>query len=183
MISLVDKLEGLSRKDSFSGIREDEYSIGIFDSGFKLKFPFVLTNEIYDVVKDICDTDKYGNVMAAYDWVVRNIKYGENKRGNKGYRNSIEVFNDREGVCGEMAALFITMVRCVGVRSSYVYVNEDFRGYKVDHACALVDLPGKYKPVTLIDLSCPLFDADHKGVTYYTDFEIFKIFNTLGKNC
>jgi hypothetical protein len=183
MVSLVDKLEELSKKEDFIGIRQDEYSIGIFDSGFKLKFPFVLTNDIYSIVREICCEDKRKNVTNAYEWIVRNIKCGESKRGSKGYRNSVEVFHDREGVCGEMAALFITMVRCVGVRSSYVYVDEDLRGNRVNHACALVDLRGKYKSVTMVDLSYPMYDVNHKNVKYYTDFEIFQMFNTIGKNC
>ena len=79
-----------------------------------------------------------------------------------------------------MAALYIAMTRCVGIRSSYVYVAVNDSGGSVNHACAMVDLPGAYRPVTLVDLSYPRFDANHGKFRPYTDFEIFQKFNTGG---
>lgn len=161
------------------GVRGDEYEIALIDRGFDMKMPFVLNNEISQVVRSLFNPDasRDKNSVDVFDWVVANIKYGDRKRGTRGYRNSIEVFNDKEGVCGEMAMLYLVMVRTIGLRGSYVDVNVDNGGSRVNHACAMIDVCGRYGDVTLVDPAYRSYDIAHNSVKPLTDFEIFKIFN------
>lgn len=164
------------------GVRDDEYEIALIDKGFDLKMPFVLNTEISHVVRSLFNphADKKGNAVKIFDWVVDNIKYGEKRRGRQGYRNSVEVFRDREGVCGEMAMLYLVMVRTIGMRGSFVNVKVDGSGSKVNHACAMIDVRGMYGNVTFVDPAYKSYDISHKGVKLMTDFEIFKEFNKWG---
>lgn len=160
-------------------LRSDEYEISLVDKFFGLKMPFVLNEKIADVVSGITtDTfDERENAKNIFDWVVSNITYGKRKRGNRGYRNSVEVFNDSEGVCGEMAMLYLTMIRSVGMRGSYAHVDVDSSGSRVKHACAMIDVEGEYGPITFVDPAYKSYDILHKKVRPLTDFEIFKNFN------
>tara|TARA_Y100000310_G_scaffold343547_1_gene451738 strand:- start:1570 stop:2163 length:594 start_codon:yes stop_codon:yes gene_type:complete len=187
--TIVSELDFLSRKKSdknpkkgngfarsYSGIREDEYELVLIDRGFQYKMPFVLNNEILNTVKNVYQpgfTDKK-NAKNIFDWVVRNIGYGKRKRGGQGYRNSLEVFNDGEGVCGEMSSLYLVMVRSVGIRGSYVDVKRDNRGMSVNHACAMIDVPGRNGGLTLVDPAYREYDVHHQKYEPLTDFEIYQ---------
>ncbi|MBT3865800.1 transglutaminase domain-containing protein [Candidatus Woesearchaeota archaeon] len=161
------------------GVRGDEYEIALIDRGFDLKMPFVLNNEISQVVRSLFNPElgKGKNAVCIFDWVVKNIKYGERRRGRQGYRNSVEVFRDREGVCGEMATLYLVMIRTIGLRGSFVNVDVDYTGKRVNHACAMIDLSGRYGGSTLVDPAYRSYDVAHNRVKPLTDFEIFKMFN------
>lgn len=75
--------------------------------------------------------------MKIHQWVTSNIGYGTSKRkpGVK-YRGALDVFYDREGVCGESAALQVTLERLVGNRCFIVNVDEKEFGIGEKHACA-----------------------------------------------
>ncbi|MDP3917235.1 MAG: transglutaminase-like domain-containing protein [Nanoarchaeota archaeon] len=185
--SLFDELVSFSNNDPITGgsiglnnIREDEYEVALIDRGFGKKMPFVINSDISDVVKSVCNPalNKEMNSRMLFDWVVKNIRYGEKKRRD-GYRNSAEVFVDREGVCGESSFLYITMIRSIGVRASFVNVNRD--GSEPYHACAMLDLPGKYGHFTLADPANSLYDARHASFRPLTDFEIFGNLNAWNR--
>ena len=100
-----------------------------------------------------------------FDWVVANVKYGQTKRGAVGYRTSLETFSSSEGVCGEMAILFVAMAGLAGVPSAYVSVKRDYRNVVVNHACASILNPETNEPI-LIDLSYKTFGAKHREYTF-----------------
>ena len=131
------------------------------------------------VVKEVYDAsvDAGSNTFNFFKWVVGNITYGERKRGKKGYRNSVEVFEDREGVCGEMSVLYLAMVRAIGIRGSYVHVDVDYKGKNVNHACAMLDLKGREGFNILVDPAYREYDIRHRSFTPLTDFEAYKYFN------
>ena len=184
--TLMSNLGGLSGTDSekekvrsnSNGIREDEYYVAILERGFEYKFPFILNNKMRNIAQGICKNlpDNEAKSRRLFDWTVKNIKYGKQKRGREGYRNSIEVFETREGVCGEMATLYVTMARAVGIRSSYVNVIKDFKGTDVGHACAMIDIPGKFDRFSLVDPAYKSFDIAHKKFRPLSDFEIYETY-------
>ena len=96
------------------------------------------------------------------------IHYGDEKRGIVGYRDSIEVWTTKEGVCGEMSYLYITLARIVGLKAGYVHVDIDHQGDEVNHACAWVKLNGRD---VLADIAYRTFDIEHKGYLKVTDKE------------
>ena len=161
---------------SAGGMDSNEYEIALIDKGFEYKMPFVLSNGITDTVRRIYKPplSQEENAKEIFEWCVQNIRYGNSKRGRKGYRNSLEVFRDREGVCGEMAALYIVMSRTVGIKGSYVHVRRDNKNKRVHHACAMIDLPGRYGPVTLVDPAYRTYDIKHESYEPATDFEIYQ---------
>jgi len=164
---------------SLEAIRTEEYNIALLDVGFLRKIPFVLNGDIVRVVKEVYDAsvDAGSNAFNFFKWVVGNITYGERKRGKKGYRNSVEVFEDREGVCGEMSVLYLAMVRAIGIRGSYVHVDVDYKGKNVNHACAMLDLKGREGFNILVDPAYREYDIRHRSFTPLTDFEAYKYFN------
>ncbi len=102
-----------------------------------------------------------------FDWMQNNIDYGKSMRTN-GYKNAEEVMRDREGVCGEMAYLYVVMARTVGLTSHYTSVKVDCFGRNVKHACAWVDLePGDL----FIDPAYHTYDVKHKEVKVLLDGE------------
>lgn len=62
---------------------------------------------------------------AIFDWITSNIKYGKKKRNpSVGYRGALQAYKDREGVCGESAALQVTMERLAGNIAFLVEVDK-----------------------------------------------------------
>lgn len=155
----------------------DKYSYIITEDN---NHPFQVTPYIAEIsakiVKD-ASTEK-GKAQALFDWFVNSIKYGDSKRylHHKGYRTAAEVFNDQEGVCGEMAVLFVVMARSVGLSSNYVSVFIDNKGDKVNHACAVVNI--NYKNI-FIDPAYYTFDINHHFVKILTDKEAVPHFKQM----
>lgn len=96
-----------------------------------------------------------------YLWITQNV-YHEKAEG---YRNSLEVFYQRKGVCGEQAYLFIAMARVINLEARYASVFVDHKNKKVSHACVAV-------PGMLIDTSYNLFSAKHKEYKILSDEEV-----------
>jgi len=99
------------------------------------------------------------------------IHYGDEKRGIVGYRDSIEVWTTKEGVCGEMSYLYITLARIVGLKAGYVHVDRDFQNKEVNHACAWVKLNGRD---VLADIAYRTFDIEHRGYSKIPDDEAMR---------
>ncbi len=77
----------------------------------RVKVPFKITEEMFETVKaatENCTTDEE-KAKALFDFLKSVIKYGEEQRGIVGYRDAIEVWTTKEGVCGEMSYLFISL--------------------------------------------------------------------------
>jgi transglutaminase-like putative cysteine protease len=104
---------------------------------------------------------------ALYHWVQSHIDYDKNMEKGT-YRNSLEVFSEKKGVCGSMAFLYISMARNVGLSARYASVKKDFKGDKVRHGCAVVALPSRS---VLVDPAYNMFDAKHKLWIPLTDNE------------
>lgn len=84
---------------------------------------------------------------AIFDWITSNITYGKEKRKpGVQYRGALQVYKDREGVCGESAALQVTMERLAGNMAFLAEVGKD-------HACAAHITPSG--EVVLVDAVSP----------------------------
>ena len=102
-----------------------------------MEVPYQLTPEMFERAEATtmdCKTDEE-KAKVLFDWLESEIKYGSSKRG-VGYRNSKEVFEQKEGVCGEMTYTYITIARSLGLKAGYVSVAVDAYGNKVHHGCA-----------------------------------------------
>ena len=138
--------------------------------------PYQLTPEMFEraeaVTKD-CKTDEE-TAKALFDWLESEIEYGSSKRG-VGYRNSKEVFEQKEGVCGEMAYTYITMARSLGLKAGYVSVEFDAQSNKVHHGCAYVSLNGRN---VLVDIAYHTFDISHQKYAKLSDREAIRQFKS-----
>ncbi len=159
------------------GQKSDNYTYIITDDWDQ---PFQINQEIARTSQkitegQISDKDK---AIVIFDWFIKNIKYGRQKirMGKKKYRHATEVYNDREGVCGEMAVLYVAMARSVGLQANYVSVDIDDKGEKVYHACAACKFQGKY---ILIDPAYYSFDINHVDYKVMTDQEAVPHFKAM----
>lgn len=104
---------------------------------------------------------------AIFDWCLKNIEY---KKQPTGYKTARETFNSRSGVCGEMAVLFIALLKQKGLKSDYVKVEIDSEGKNVNHACAGVNFSGKYE---LIDIAYKEFGVAHQKWYIRSEEELY----------
>ncbi len=152
---------------------EESYNVLVNDES--IQNPFIVSSGLVKVIRK--HTKNYqgaeAKARAIYDWIERNIEYGTSRRKN-GYKNSKETLNDREGICGEMAFVYITMARCCNLKSAYVSVDIDCEGKKVDHACAVVDVG--YRDI-LVDPAYHTFDIGHRRYGILTDRQVLERFN------
>jgi transglutaminase-like putative cysteine protease len=136
--------------------------------------PFQITKELAELTDSITANSKneLDKLKKIFNWFVNNINYGTAKREiNNGYRTSNEVFKDKEGICGEMASLFVVMSRHIGIKSNYVSIRKDLYGENVYHACSGVSINNE---TILIDPAYNKFDANHKDFIIRTDIDAIK---------
>jgi len=96
-------------------------------------------------------------------------KLERKKHERTGLRDSLEVFYDKKGLCGEQAYLYIVLSRLAGLDSWYVRVDETHNG-KGNHACAAVDLGS----TVFVDPAFHTFDISHKKIRHWNDFEVYQ---------
>jgi hypothetical protein len=77
-----------------------------------------------------------------------------------------------------MAFLYITMARCIGLKSAYVSVTRDCNGKKVWHGCAVVDAGHKK---VLVDPAYHVFDVKHRKYEILDDSRVLEMFNAWRK--
>ncbi len=108
---------------------------------------------------------------AICDWIVENIVYDHDRireieeRKDDGIPHHPEVtLEKRMGVCSDMAVLYVSIARKMGLKAYYAHVTVDHKGNNCSHACAVVDLPTGRK---LADPAYGKFDIHHKKYTIY----------------
>ena len=126
------------------------------------------------------------SVFTVFDWMESNVGYDDSKYYNltsgfirklgifgdeAGYRNSQEVLDDEEGICGELAFLYVTMARSVGLESNVAQVDIDKFSDKVNHACAVVKADGKR---IFVDPAYDTFDIHHKKIEILSDKDVIE---------
>jgi transglutaminase-like putative cysteine protease len=155
----------------FKQIR-DEYQVALNDTS--IPNPFVISTELVRIIRSYTRdlSGEEPKARAIFDWIEENIDYGDSKKTHN-YRNTQEVLKHREGVCGEMAFLYVTMARSLNLRSSYVSVSRDCFGKEVHHACAAVDIGIKD---ILADPAYHQFNIRHKEFQVLSDLQVLERF-------
>ena len=139
--------------------------------------PFKITKDMFETARAVtkdCPSDEEKAKRLFY-YLKSLIHYGDEKRGIVGYRDSIEVWTTKEGVCGEMSYLYITLARSIGLKAGYVHVDRDFRDEEVNHACAWVKLNNRD---VLVDIAYHTFDIKHKRYFKVSDKEAMRRFES-----
>jgi len=149
-------------------VMHDDYNIYLSDG--TIGNPFVISRELMGIIR--AHTRPFSTqerkARAVFDWIEQNIEYGASRR-NGGYADTSEVLKNRQGICGEMAFLYITMARSVSLRSAYVSVKKDCFGKEVQHGCAIVDIGERD---VLADPAYHAFDVAHKEFQVLSDREV-----------
>jgi transglutaminase-like putative cysteine protease len=137
-------------------------------------FPFLLNKDMLDGVHKATSAMKtlHEKSRGVFDYIQANVRYGRSRR-NVGYRNSEEVLRQGEGICGEMAYLYVTLARSLGLESNYVEVLVDNQGKKVFHACATAKVNGRS---VLVDPAYHTYDIHHKNYRVLSDREASELF-------
>ena len=148
-----------------------EYGVSLMDQS--VLNPFVFDTRMYDEISDYIapNMDEREISIAIFDWIQDNIKYHTGGRPDQGigYKNAIEVFEDRTGNCGEMAFFYVSMARSKGLESNFVTVDVDNSGESVAHASAGVYLDGE---LILVDPAYNTYDIQHQEFEVHNDAEV-----------
>lgn len=153
---------------------EGKYVLTICDSS--VKNPFTIDRNSLTVVRKYIGNHHNEQTKARriFDWVEGNIAYGFPK-GKIKYRNSSEVLSQSQGLCGEMAYVYVVLARCCGLVSNFVHVHTDHNKKKVNHACAAVWIPNQ----VLVDPAYHAFDAKHTEYTVMNDHDAIDLFRKI----
>ncbi len=159
---------------SIDAVDINGYNVSILDDSMHLPIIFCPDKAFIGEVKRTIHgiADEYARAKALFDWVEGNIRYDHQKPTGT-YRTAHEVFILEEGVCGEMAYLYITMARLAGLTAKYVEVDRDFSGKDVHHACAAV-YPCQQE--VFVDPAYHRFGVRHKAYRILDDREMFRRF-------
>ncbi len=145
---------------SFEGISmDDAYNMVVVERDMNI--PFNISNIAMAVAQEMNRSNMTDEQKAKkiFQWINVHVSYGKKMRGGAGYRNSEEVAKTKEGVCGEMAYLYVTMARLAKLEANYVFVSRDNKGKKVRHACAGVRIGGE---LILADPAYHTYDIHHQ---------------------
>lgn len=104
---------------------------------------------------------------AIYSYLYEKIEYGQDRHG-KGYANSSEVWEAKQGICGEMTFLYVAFARFCGLRANYVSVTKDAYNKKTHHACAGIHLD----QLLLSDIAYHEFEIAHRKFEVLTDNQV-----------
>ncbi len=139
-------------------------------------YPFVIDKRMNTLVwNEFSRLSPEECATTIHAWMRTTIRYGVSRRQNENYRNSIEVFYDGEGVCGEQAILYITLARAAGIPANYTIVKRNCNGSRTLHACSAVDLEGE---LFLVDTVYTHPFINHAKYYVLTDQQFFERFYT-----
>ncbi len=152
------------------------YHIAVVDPDFR--YPYSSNTEILRLVKMFKDNYPRQELpVRVFEWMVENIDYGQEYRGPVHYRTGLETFITREGVCGELSLLYITIMRLLGFKADYVHVSVDCYGRDVNHACAAVWLDSNY--YMLVDVAYKKINPAHKEFEFVDDEKLLKSYGYI----
>ncbi|RMF06966.1 transglutaminase domain-containing protein [Candidatus Woesearchaeota archaeon] len=151
--------------DRFMENISDDYVVVLTESSEDA--PYLITKELYEKAwKEAGDAkNDLEKARRLYDWV-EGLEYLP-KDGRK-TRNSIETFQNESGLCLELSYLYIAAARAVGLEATLVHVDVDYKGERVNHACAEVKIGDRR---ILVDPAYHQFDIHHKEFRRVNDHE------------
>jgi len=152
------------------------YQCALFDNS--VKTPFLINDELMkrmDILQEQYSGDEAVS-RGIFTYLCDSITYGFTHK-SKGYGTSTEVWESKEGICGEMSFLYTTLARYCSIKSECVDVLKDRTGKKVRHMCSQVYVP---HPV-LVDISYKTYDINHITVKPMQDVDVLRCFSTWRK--
>lgn len=170
----IEKLKEREMKRNTLNCGNSMYHATLLDDSLTL--PLELNSQLLRTANEkfIPVIDRNSRGKAIFDWVHENIVYGTEKRNDVGYRNSLETFFGKEGVCGEMAYVNIILARASGLKANYVSVKEDLNGDSVNHGCAGIYVP----ELVLSDVAYHTYGIQHKKYNVLNDAQMVEKFNS-----
>ena len=133
--------------------------------------PFLKNSELERLVKVKTSylPTKQEKAERLFKWMRKNIEYDYEKSEEEGisYRNSLETYYDRKGLCGEQTYLYVTLARIAGINAWFEYVEETVDN-KEHHACAGVKLEDR---VVYVDTTYGDFGIQHNKSSRMSDKE------------
>ncbi len=167
-------LLGKSHPAGYFSLDKIDHEYGAIITEELNKNPFVIDQNLASMAKTLTSSIEGDEAKAKtlYNWVEANVTYDKK---NRIYRNSVEALNDKKGVCGSMAFLYIAMARSIGLKANFVVVNEDDSGKRVKHGCAAVELHGKN---ILVDPAYHKFDINHRRYEVVSDHTAAEMFES-----
>jgi hypothetical protein len=154
-----------------------EYQCALFDSS--VKNPFLLSDGLMrrmDIIKKQ-HSAQYDLAKGIFTYLRSHIKYGFVNKKKSGYGTSLDVWKNKEGICGEMSFLYTTLARYCSLESSCVIVTKDANKKKVHHMCSQVGVP---EPL-LVDIAYNSFDIKHKSYMAVNDARVLEMYSSWRK--
>jgi len=170
-------LETIIQKDNYYCHRSDQYYSVRLDKG--TDHPLYLENGVIAAMKHYAEgvDDNVEKAKKVYSFIYKfGVNYGWSPGGIQ--RNAQRVWEEKKGVCTEMSFLYIILARSVGLKASYYSVTKDFKGKKVNHACAGVDL-GYWKGTLFVDIAYRKFGIEHKRLKKRSDNDMFNKYEAV----
>ena len=134
------------------------YRIAVCDNSVSI--PFLLSSELVRRASVFKSAPLINRPLMIFDYLSNKISYGDTRR-KEGYACGIEVWENKQGVCGEMTYLYVSMARVAGINASYASVKVDYKANKCSHACALVKNTHNAGSQILVDIAYNSFGIKH----------------------
>lgn len=145
----------------------------------KVYHPINFNEEIITIVRSILQvvSAEREKAHSIFQWITDNVAYDYDKKKlidqSRGkpipYRSAVQTFQERKGVCGEMANLNVAMARMAKMKANYAIISQLEDGSKVVHACAAVYLGDA--PI-LSDPALKKFDVKHRQYEIIDDINL-----------
>jgi len=155
------------------------YRVAICDESVSL--PFVMDSELVRRASVFANAPLQTRPRLIFDYLCERISYGtQRRRSDIDYAAGMEVWKNKQGICGEMTYLYVSMARFAGLRANYASVRRDYTGKSVQHACALVQQQNSQKSSRsiLVDLAYRKFDIAHKSWKQINDEQVWELFKS-----
>jgi transglutaminase-like putative cysteine protease len=115
-----DTIEGFVKKKDDDVLQANYVKAIVQPYGSSFTYDDTLEAEANRIV--LGSTDDIEKSHRIFRWIRSNIDYDKNRLGN--YRGALQTYNERKGVCGESAALQVTMERLTGEKSYLAEIGE-----------------------------------------------------------
>lgn len=138
-------------------------------------------NQLATRLTESCRTEDQ-KARAIFEWMRKHINFGQLKLFEHPYpRTDLEILEDREGLCGELTILFLSLALAAGLEVKWASLGRDRYGVENSgHICPLYKGDDKnWHCVDLTPYYAPFgFKIDHKEFTVHSIKELETQFKT-----
>jgi len=164
---------GHTRYSSFINLEKTDYVKALVQrTGSPFTYDDKIEEQVRKLTAELNSEEEKSRVI--FDWITDNCQYGEEKRKIRTQiRGALDVYYDREGVCGELAVLQVTMERLAGNLSYKVNIDKGTEGkingfkFQLDeHHAVAARLDRNSGKLILIDLTAGKLGYDVQYDSY-----------------